>query len=81
MKYGIITETDQIMASFRYFLGRRTILSTSYPNFLLDNWNELGKATKLLIQKEVREYKDQRGHIGDPMIDEPLWMKLLEREA
>lgn len=73
------TLDDQIVLScaFRYALGRRTYVTSSVAQTIIDNWKSLPDTHKERYKKEIREHKNEFGNLGDSC-DEEVWNKILE---
>lgn len=59
---------ELIHASFRYYLGRRTIATCAFAKDLASAWDHIGKNTRMMIAEELlRAYKGWRplGHDCD----------------
>lgn len=67
-----------ITCSFRYCLGRQSILVHTFVNFLQDNWEIFNEQEKEQIKREITDYKRIHGKIGNSTIDEPHWLQILE---
>lgn len=68
---------ELMICSFRYCLGRQTILSNSFVDFLKDNWSIFNDCEKKSIKRDIEDYKRIYGSIGDKVIDEPKWLDIL----
>lgn len=68
---------ELIICSFRYCLGRQTILSNTFVDFLKDNWEMFEDYERNQIKKEIEDHKRIYGSIGDKSIDEPKWLDVL----
>jgi hypothetical protein len=69
---------ELIIFSFRYCLGRQTIASNMFVDFLKDNWNQFNDVQKESFKRDIQEYKRIHQTIGHVSMDEPKWLKILE---
>ena len=73
-------DTLMLLCAFRYALGRRTYIVSTVVDLVLHNWDNIPKHDKILMKKEITEYKRMHGNIGDT-IDELEWNKILNKEV
>lgn len=66
-----------LIYAFRYALGRQTYSTSTMQNIINSNWNALSTADRRLIQREIKEHKEQFGSVGDKNIDQPGWDRIL----
>jgi hypothetical protein len=75
-------DTDIIIYAFRYCLGRETYSVLTMTEFLTKNWHELTPHQQSLIKREIKEADSNPGYggygLGNPNIDRPKWLKILE---
>lgn len=74
-------DTDLIIYAFRYCLGRQTYCVMTMTEQITKHWQDLEPKDRALIQREIRE-KDEPIYegkgLGNPNIDRPYWLKILE---
>jgi len=70
------TQSEMLLYSFRYALGRRSYSVSTVAEVILLNWNNLRDCDKKLIQKEIQEAIDG-GYAGN-QIDINIWKTLLD---
>jgi hypothetical protein len=78
INFKYLSFDDIVMCSLRYCIGRQTIQSYAYADFLKDNWDIITKTTKFMIKFEIKQYKQKFGFIGNQTIDEPKWLEILD---
>lgn len=71
---------ELMLCSFRYCLGRQSILSNMFVDFLKDNWSQFEDYEKEMIKKEIKDHKRLYKTIGDEKRDEPKWLDILNWE-
>ena len=69
---------ELVIFSFRYCLGRQTIASNMFVDFLKDNWEQFNEYEKKLIKTEIQDHKRLYQTIGNQTIDEPKWLQILD---
>lgn len=69
-----------VLAAFRYCLGRRTYVSIDCAAWLQSIWPTLAEEARQIIAEETRA-AIAAGQAGDPNIDVPYWIALLEHAA
>ena len=68
----------------RYAIGRKTYVSDAVPNYVRPLLPTLSNRTLIVMERDVRErgedpfYTDMGEPYGDPDIDAPSWLGLLE---
>lgn len=73
-----VTENEWtlIWASLRYFLGRETIASATYPQMIMKNYyHRLSDAQTKSMYEDIKRHFDLMGGIGNEIIDKPIWLK------
>lgn len=74
-------DIDLIIYAFRYCLGRQTYCVLTITNELTKHWESLEPKDRALIKREISEREnpvyDGNG-LGNPNIDRPYWLKILE---
>lgn len=74
-------DTYLIIYAFRYCLGRQTYCVMTMTGELTKHWKSLEPNDRALIKCEIREREnsiyDGNG-LGNPNIDRPYWLKILE---
>lgn len=73
--------TDLIIYAFRYCLGRQTYCVLTMTEQLKQHWHELEPIDRALIKREIieRESPIYEGKgLGNPNIDRPHWLRILE---
>ena len=78
-------EVDELtlwVGATRYYLGRTTYAVANYCDLLIGSWNELGKGTRMIIQRDIEKEFDRddesrtRGDSFHPLghnIDRKSW--------
>ena len=69
--------TLTMLCAFRYALGRRTYVTSCTVGDITKNWDELNKYHQSLIQREIDDYKELHGNLGDSC-DEQQWNEILK---
>ncbi len=67
-----------LICAFRYALGRRTYVVDSVVKAIHNEWGLLQDSDRELMVREILEYKDRFGQIGD-VFDEDAWMSIVDR--
>ena len=68
----------------RYAIGRKTYVSGAVPDYIKPLLPVLSQRTLVVMERDIRErgedpfYTDMGEPYGDPKIDEPSWLNLLE---
>lgn len=70
-----------IMPMLKYFLGRHTILTSSFITSILKIWENIPKDIKRLIQTEVREYVRISKKSNISMCKYELWLDILKKDV
>lgn len=73
-------EDDELVlfCAFRYALGRRTYVVSSVSNIILENWGKFTPHRQEQFKKEILEYKELCGDLGDAC-DEASWNRILQK--
>jgi len=71
---------ELMICSFRYCLGRQSILSNMFVDFLKDNWSQFEDYEKEMIKREIQDYKRLYNQIRSKTVDEPKWLDILNWE-
>jgi hypothetical protein len=65
-----------LWSSLRYFVGRETIASATFPASVIEHcFYRLSENQKRSLAKEVWEHLEQHGRVGHQQIDQPHWLK------
>lgn len=69
-------EWTLIWASLRYFVGRETIASATYPADIISNYYaRMSDGQKKMLVRDISEHFERCGSIGNEKIDQPVWLK------
>jgi hypothetical protein len=69
-------EWTLIWASLRYFVGRETIASATFPADIIQNYYaRMSDAQKKMLARDIYEHFDRCGRIGNEKIDQTVWLK------
>ena len=68
-----------IVSAFRYALGRKTAVVKHVVDMILDNWHLHSDLDKKLMVKEILQYKNDYGKIGQTF-DEEEWTRIIEKQ-
>ena len=71
-------QADVLICAFRYALGRRSYITGTIVDAVMEAWDELSIHDRLLIKHEIKE-AIKAGTAGDN-IDVRLWREILNHE-
>ena len=66
-----------LICAVRYTLGRRTYMPHIVISYIRPLLSQLTDKTLACLEKDIDEQRNAGGY-GDPMIDEPEWLRFLE---
>jgi hypothetical protein len=66
-----------LISAFRYALGRQTYVVSEITQSIRYAWERLDKNCRTLIKREIRQAQARDG-LGNPSIDAPDWLAILE---
>lgn len=72
-------ETDLLVCSFRYALGRRTGMVSTIADYLKEDWNKLNGWQQKQIQSDI-SHSIEHGLAGDDC-DIVTWKEILKLEV
>lgn len=70
-------QEDILFFAFRYALGRRTGAVTMVVDELKSKWHRIGDSTKAQIKREILQYPQMYGTLGD-QCDIEAWQEILD---
>lgn len=71
-------EWTLVWSSIRYFMGRQTIASATFPaDFVKNTYPRLSTDQKKMIYRDLNNHFNQWGHFGNKDIDSPVWERLM----
>lgn len=70
-----------IMPMLRYFLGRHTILTSSFITSILKTWDSIPEDIKILIQEEVSDYIRISKISNISIYKYELWLEILNKDV
>jgi hypothetical protein len=77
MKRNVEVTTTVLFYAFRYALGRKTGAPSTISTSIVSNINEFAEWELIQIVKEILEYEDYSGSLGDDC-DKEVWYKLVD---
>lgn len=66
------------LAALRYALGRQSYIVHVIRDHVMEHVGEMSTWEAETLARDIREARD-RGQLGNPRIDAPLWLELLQR--
>ena len=71
-------EHTLLWSSMRYFMGRQTIASATWPgDFMKNMYKRLVEHQIFMMHKDLKELFEQNGKFGSETIDSPVWERLM----
>lgn len=71
-------EWTLIWSSMRYFMGRMTIVSATFPDIIIkDYFLRMSKHQKLMLYDDMKSYLENNTFFGNKDIDDPRWQKFM----
>lgn len=72
-------EIDMLFGSIRYYMGRQTITSATFPAGFIENriYERIPKGNLYTIIRDLQEHVRDYTHFGNPGIDDIPWRKLM----